>query len=155
MKLAISLSVCTAIALVTVTSPLDARRADDDGGVCVICHEDCPVGEHVAAHSGYTLPKVWQRNGGIHLGFACLPGTCEGNHGPEGCGTAGLQNGDLEKLERATLEGKADELRSLLETFPQNLAVNPERKAIQVRDCQGGLIAHLQLSSSPSGLLAT
>lgn len=45
---------------------------EGDGDGCVMCHEDCPIGQHAAMSSGYTLPKEWNRAGGTHIDDACL-----------------------------------------------------------------------------------
>jgi len=133
-------------AVVIFPAVLDAR-AEADGGPCVLCHEDCPEGEHVAADGGYTLPLNWKRNGGAHGGYACMSGSCATKHGPEGCGGGMLQKSDVANLERALLAGADAEVDRLLKHFPDNIELNGTRSAVQVRDCTGGLIAHL-----PAGL---
>lgn len=121
---------------------------EEAGGACVICHEDCPEGEHIAANGGYTLPLNWRRNGGAHNGLSCMSGSCATKHGPEGCGGGMLQQTDVEDLESALLAGTIPEVQRLLESFPANLTFNASRAAVQVRDCTGGLIAHIPVDSS-------
>ena len=133
-------SLCLLITVGMATSPEYVTAEQETA--CVICHEDCPVGEHVAANGGYSLPLNWRRNGGAHNGFACLAGSCATKHGPEGCSGGMLQRGDVESLERAVLAGSVSEVEGLIQRFPENIALNTERGAVQVRDCTGGLIAH-------------
>jgi hypothetical protein len=116
-----------------------------DGGPCVICHEDCPVGEHIAANGGYTLPLTWQRNGGAHNGLVCLPGTCASRHGPEGCGAAMLRLPEFRDLDDAVRMGREGEVRQLATAYRSQIELNVSRSALQVRDCEGQLIAHLPL----------
>ncbi len=124
---------------------LGARMADENSGPCVICHEDCPTGEHVAANGGYTLPLTWKREGGAHTGFACLPGTCEANHGPSGCGAGMIQQTDIEQVRLAAKRGDEGKVGSLVRSYPTNIAWNGTRNAVQIRDCLGGLMAHFPI----------
>lgn len=152
-------TLATAITVVAaglfLSQPLDARLADEsNGGPCVICHEDCPVGEHIAVNGGMTLPAVWHRNGGSHVGGQCLPGTCDTQHGPADCTIAALQQSDLERLDRALLAADVPALQRLMSEFPDAIVVSAERGAIQVHDCRGGLRAHIPLDLQVLGDLA-
>jgi hypothetical protein len=139
-------AITVAAAGLFLSRPLDARWADqNNGGPCVICHEDCPVGEHIAVNGGMTLPAIWHRNGGSHIGGQCIQGTCDQKHGPSDCTIASLQHSDMERLDRALLAADVRALQSLVSEFPDAIVVSATRGAIQVRDCQGGLRAHIPL----------
>jgi hypothetical protein len=64
MKRALTVAVLILVALVTSGNTLGAARAAvlrvAMGAGCVDCHEDCPVGQHVAAEDGefFGLPTV-------------------------------------------------------------------------------------------------
>ena len=116
---------------------------------CVMCHGDCPIGQHVAASSGYTLPSVWYRNGGTHSGNACIEGTCESKHGPNDCSGEGLLSlADYNGLREAIVSSDHHAIARFLNENPGRVIVNVERNAVQVKDCKDGYVAHFPIDAA-------
>jgi hypothetical protein len=60
----------------------------------------------------------------------------------------------MERLDRALLAADVEALQVMMSEFPDAIAVSAERGAIQVRDCQGGLRAHIPLDQQVLSNLA-
>lgn len=143
--------------LLFLAGPLaGGSEVDGETGPCVICHEDCPIGEHVAANDGFSAPllPIWHRNGGAHNGLQCLTGSCATKHGPDTCGGAMLLERDLRELEEAAARDQTDRIEVLLRRYPVSLVHNVRRNAMQVFDCQGTVMAHIPLSQAAENDLA-
>ena len=76
----------------------------------------------------------------------CFPGTCDTKHGPE-C-TENPDGGgmftmvDMDRL-RGSIEAKdVQAVKDLLADHTQSTALNVERSAVQVMNCEGTVIAH-------------
>jgi hypothetical protein len=122
-----------------------ATREAAAESLCVQCHEDCPVGWHLAANAGtYTLPVNWYRNGGAHLDGLCRSGTCSTKHGPQDC----EEPPPFAAIDRAIMNRDGGEVRRLVESHSKYLAVNVDRGAIQVSNCTGHVVAHIPIDSN-------
>jgi hypothetical protein len=60
----------------------------------------------------------------------------------------------MERLDRALLAADVEALQGMMSEFPDAIVVSAERGAIQVRDCQGGLRAHIPLDQQVLSNLA-
>ncbi|MDE2764440.1 MAG: hypothetical protein OXK74_16930 [Gemmatimonadota bacterium] len=113
------------------------------GPDCIFCDddEDCPDGQH-EAWEAHMFPN-FTRNGGVHISKPCFPGSCWTKHGPA-CGPGGgpLRMVDMDRL-RGSIEAKdVHAVKDLLANHTQSAALNVERSAVQVMDCEGAVIAH-------------
>ena len=114
-----------------------------DAGDCIFCSTyGCPGGEHDAWE---TFLENFTRNGGVHLDMECKSGTCWTMHGPacpdpDGGGTFAMV--DMDRL-RGSIEAKdVQAVKDLLADHTQSTALNVERSAVQVMNCEGAVIAH-------------
>ena len=124
---------------------------EGEAGDCVICHEDCPEGWHLAAPAGtYSIPAVWTRNGGVHLNGECFTGSCATKHGPACTSGSNLAAADVQALRKSILKRDPQAIRSLIAAHPKNMVHNGARSAVQLMNCSGQVIAHLPLSATLS-----
>lgn len=114
------------------------------GADCIFCTDILCEGRQHRAWE----PTVWpnySRNDGPHVSKPCFPGTCASEHSPY----CGLPDGggkfamvDMERL-RGSIEAKdAQSVKDLLANHTESTALNVERSAVQVMDCEGAVIAH-------------
>ena len=86
----------------------------------------------------------YTRNGGVHVSKPCFPLSCAVKHGPR-CGRDGggmFAMVDMDRL-RGSIEAKdVEAVKDLLANYAQSTALNVERSAVQVMDCEGAVIAH-------------
>lgn len=151
---AVALTVYAALALTpTLRGGYASAAVLDLEGDCVICHEDCPEGYHLAANQGFSLKKVWNRNGGAHLDWECRTGSCETKHGPEGC-TGGVVYNDVKELRNAIRNNDVQTLHALIAEHPDNILPNFDRAAVQLANCEGELYAHFPANAELLGRLA-
>lgn len=128
------------------TSQGQAVALGEEEGNCVICHEDCPLGQHIAVNSGMSLPANWYKNGGAHLYGQCASGSCQSNHGPQTCG--GLASAEFDELHSDLDRGNTKRIRQTLASHPERVKINRARQAIQVSDCSGGTYAHFPIDTA-------
>ena len=112
------------------------------GAPCLFCTDNtCPGNAHNAWDHEY---PNYTRRGGPHNSKPCFPGTCDSEHGPE-CFRGGggpFAMVDMDQL-RGSIEAKdVQAVTNLLANHTESTALNVERSAVQVMDCQGAVIAH-------------
>lgn len=115
----------------------------DDCIFCIDIHPDCEAGEH-QAWEAVAFPN-YTRNGGVHNSKPCFPGSCDTKHGPacpprEGGGHFAMV--DMEQLRGSIKAKDARAVKDLLADYAHSTALNVERSAVQVINCQGAVIAH-------------
>ncbi len=114
---------------------------------CIFCIDAfpyCPDGEH-RAWEAHAYPN-YTRNGGVHLSKPCFPGSCDTLHGPacpppeDGGGNFAMV--DMEQLRGSIKAKDVHAVKDLLADYAHSTALNVERSAVQVINCQGAVIAH-------------
>lgn len=117
----------------------------DFDGDCIVCgHLDCPRRQHYAREPREGDRANWSRNGGAHYSKRCFGGRCQSMHWPrcsydDGSSIAMV---DMDQL-RGSIEAKdAQSVKDLLADHTESTALNVERSAVQVMDCDGTVIAH-------------
>jgi hypothetical protein len=122
-----------------------------DAGDCIFCANGgeaeadwCQVGWHDAWEPVLIEPN-FTRNGGAHYSRKCFRYTCDVRHGPactdaNGGGTFTMV--DMDRL-RGSIEARDGQaVKYLLANHTQSTALNVERSAVQVMNCEGTVIAH-------------
>ena len=109
---------------------------------CITCLDNfvCDDGEHQAWES-LLHPSNWSRRDGPHISKPCFPGTCASKHGPP-CGGGAFAMVDMDQLRGSVETEDAQAVKSLLANHTESTALNVERSAVQVMDCEGTVIAH-------------
>ena len=120
--------------------------ADQDCIACEPLPDYCPDGWHDAWE---TIPRLrnYTRNGGVHpIGppeEQCFPGTCDEKHGPA-CSDGGgmFAMVDMDRLRGSIEQKNVQAVKDVLANHTLSTALNVERSAVQVMDCEGAVIAH-------------
>ena len=122
-------------ALALSTSALPARLTAQ----CNTCSDICGVNAHMdfcgTAFFGFS---------GMCLPNYCHFGACWSVHYPDCGGFADLTRPEIDRVVRAAQDGAADQLRVFLLSSDQ-VFLNVERHSVQVRGCNGEIIASITL----------
>ncbi len=134
-----------AVALQAPSSGVAEAVAVPMGGPdCIFCDEaECPGNMH-DAYEPQIADANYTRNGGVHLDYECYPGTCDTLHGPK-CSLGGggtMTMVDIDRLRGSIKAKDGRAVKNLLANHTQSTALNVERSAVQVLDCEGAVIAH-------------
>ena len=128
-----------------LTLPFSTASFDEG---CVFC-DDCQIGEdegHVAIGPSETATR--DPNFGPHACNAPLEFGC-GFHHPSGCEVEGDDEealvANLEQARQHILLGNVATVRLIAAEPGDRLVYVPEREAIQVLDCKGGVMMHLPI----------
>ncbi len=117
------------------------------GGVgdCLTCIDNynCRDDEHQAWRPLLARPN-WSWGKGPHVSKPCFPGSCKSEHSPA-CelgrgGTFAMV--DMDRLRGSIAAKDAHAVKDLLADHTESTALNVERSAVQVMDCEGTVIAH-------------
>jgi hypothetical protein len=132
------LAAVTAVAIIAVPGGQPVTAGEDEG--CLECAAgwpaDCPTDYHKAANGN---PER-ERGLGSHPD-TCFLGTCSEQH--KICQSEDL----MSEVETALATGNADRIAQFTSAHSQ-VTFNAARGAVQVRDCNGGIVASVPLPAA-------
>lgn len=118
-----------------------ALRTDVVASCDILCGEGSPVGCAADEHKTWSASAGESPNAQFEVHSTCKPDTCSYYHT---CAGFAL----ISPADKATATGDVAALAALLSRESGAVALNADRRAVQVRDCDSKVIANLPVSSA-------